>query len=261
MVAITAVILTYNEAPNIARTLSNLDWLSRIVVVDSFSADGTADLVRGNPKARIFTRKFTTHAEQWNYALAETGIDTEWVLALDADYQVPREFREEVAGLTDSPEVAGYRARFTYCINGRPLRGTLYPPVTVLFRRAGARYIQDGHTQRIQVQGQVRDLESPLLHDDRKPMSSWIQSQNRYMRLEAAKLLSTPADQLRWPDRVRRMRVVAPFAVLVHCLIFKGLILDGRAGLFYTAQRVFAEMMLSIYLLSRDIGLEPNAGG
>jgi glycosyltransferase involved in cell wall biosynthesis len=260
MVEITAVILTFNEAANIARTLSNLDWLARIVVVDSFSADATAELVRSNPKARLFTRKFTTHAEQWNYALTETGIDTEWVLALDADYQATPAFAQEVANIADSADVSGYRAGFRYCINGRELRGTLYPPVTVLFRRKGARYIQDGHTQRIQVEGPVRDLKNPLLHDDRKPMSSWIQSQNRYMRLEAEKLLSTASAELRWPDRIRRMRVVAPFAVLVHCLIFKGLILDGRAGLFYTVQRVFAEMMLSVYLLSHDLGLEPNAG-
>ncbi len=261
MVAITAVILTFNEAPNIARTLSNLDWVRDIVVVDSLSTDETQGLIRANAKARLFTRKFTTHAEQWNFALSETGIETDWVLALDADYQVTQEFRAEVAALSESAEIGGYRAGFTYCINGRPLRGTLYPPVTVLFRRDGSRYVQDGHTQRIAVSGKVGDLESRLLHDDRKPMSSWIASQNRYMRLEAAKLLSTPSAQLRWPDRIRMMRVVAPFAVLVHCLFFKGLILDGRAGLFYTAQRVFAEMMLSVYLLSHDLGLEPNAGG
>lgn len=261
MIGITAVILTFNEAPNIARTLSNLDWVRDIVVLDSLSSDATPELVRANPKARLFSRKFTTHAEQWNFALEQTGIGTDWVLALDADYQVTPEFREEVASLEDAAQAAGYRARFSYCIAGRRLRGTLYPPVTVLFRRKGARYVQDGHTQRVQVQGQVSELSSPLLHDDRKPMSSWIASQNRYMRLEAAKLLSTPSAQLRWPDRIRRMRVVAPFAVLVHCLFFKGLILDGRAGLFYTAQRVFAEMMLSVYLLSHDLGLEPNAGG
>ncbi len=44
---------------------------------------------RSRPPSRTsgsFKRAFTTHAEQWNFGLEQTGITTEWVLALDADY-------------------------------------------------------------------------------------------------------------------------------------------------------------------------------
>ena len=55
-------------------------------------------------------------------------------------------------------------------------------------------------------------------------------------------------------SRVRCTRVLGPVAVAVHCLFVKGLVFDGRAGLFYTAQRVTADMILSMHLLRRDLG-------
>jgi glycosyltransferase involved in cell wall biosynthesis len=251
--SLSVVILTFNEAPNIERTLSALSWAGDIVVVDSLSTDLTVEIARRFPAVRIFSRPFDTHAKQWNFALQETGMTSEWVLALDADYQVPAGLVEELRALAPPDEVAGLRAQFIYCVNGVPLGGTLYPPVTVCFRRTRSAYVQDGHTQRIQVDGAVRDLESRLLHDDRKPLSRWLSSQERYMRLEAAKIRSTPFSALRTADRVRKLRVVAPLLVLLYCLFGKRLVLNGWAGVHYTLQRVVAEAILSLCMIEGDL--------
>src|SRR5690349_23826295 len=93
---ITPVILSFNEAPNIGRTLERLVWANRVVVVDSFSDDETGSIVARYLKAEMFQRRFDSHANQWNFAIHETGIDTDWVLALDADYQVPDELVREL---------------------------------------------------------------------------------------------------------------------------------------------------------------------
>jgi len=250
---ITPVILTFNESPNIDRTLGRLGWAGDVVVLDSHSADDTLERAAAHPAVRTFKRRFDRHADQWTHAVNETGIRTDWVLALDADYVLTEELVEELRSLRPGPDVAGYRARFVYCVYGRRLRGSLYPPVTVLYRRDRARYVQDGHTQRIQVDGPVLDLEAPILHDDRKPLSSWLASQNRYMKLEAELLRDAPWSELRWPDRIRKLRVVAPFFVLLYCLVLKGGLLDGRAGWFYAFQRLISETTLSLHLLRRDL--------
>src|SRR5437870_180064 len=96
---ITPLILTYNEAPNIGRTLAQLRWAKDIVVVDSFSADKTRTAVSELPQARIFKREFDTHERQWNFGLNETGIESEWILALDADYVLTNEFIDELRSL------------------------------------------------------------------------------------------------------------------------------------------------------------------
>lgn len=250
---ITPLILTFNEAPNIARTLERLSWARDLVVVDSGSTDATREILARYPQVRVFERPFTTHAEQWNFALQSTSIVTDWVLALDADFVLSQELVEELAALEPAPDTAGYLASFIYCIGGRALRGAAYPPVVVLFRRAGALYLQDGHTQRVRCGGRVEHLKARIAHDDRKPIGHWLAAQSRYMRLEAEKLARTPAASLGWLDRLRRLIVVAPPAMFVYCYFVRGGLLDGWAGLFYAVQRTGAEAILSLYLIERRL--------
>jgi hypothetical protein len=249
---ITPLILTRNEASNIGRTLEQLRWARDIVVVDSFSDDETVGIASSFPSVRVYRREFESHERQWSFGAQETGITTPWILALDADYFLGEDFTAELNLLRPPPHIAGYSARFVYCVNGKRLRSGIYPPVTVLYRREGASYAQDGHTQKLQLSGTVGNLRSPILHDDRKPLSHWFQSQVRYTELEAKKLLAAEAGSLRWIDLIRRWRIIAPPAMLLYCLVLRGGVLDGWAGFYYAFQRAVAELMLSLYLLEHS---------
>jgi len=242
---ITPLILTFNEAPNIARAIEGLSWAREVVVVDSFSDDETVQIAASFRNVRVVQREFDCHRNQWEFGLKETGISTPWVLALDADYVVTEELVSELNTLQPIPETAGYRARFIYCINGKKIRSGIYPPVTVLYRREAARYVQDGHTQRVALEGAIEDLRAPLLHDDRKSFKRWFNSQSKYTELEAQKLLASDSASLGLPDRLRRWRIIVPPAMLVYCLVVRGGILDGWAGFYYAFQRAMAEFMLS----------------
>ncbi|MBI4783102.1 MAG: glycosyltransferase family 2 protein [Oscillatoriophycideae cyanobacterium NC_groundwater_1537_Pr4_S-0.65um_50_18] len=243
---ITPVILTFNEALNIERTLSHLTWAKQIVVVDSYSTDDTLEILKAYPQVRVFQRRFDTHANQWNYGLSQA--QTEWILSLDADYVLTEALVQELSALSAAAD--SYSVRFQYCIFGQPLRGAILPPRTILFRKDKATYVDDGHTQLLQVNGSTAMLSSYIRHDDRKPLSRWLWAQDRYAILEAQKLRETPLDQLSWNDRIRRYQVIAPLLVLFYCLILRRGILDGRAGWYYAFQRMLAETLLSIHLLS-----------
>jgi len=247
----TPVILTFNEAPNIARTLGKLGWARDIVVVDSGSTDETIAICKATPNVRLFHRSFDEHASQWNFAIHETNIVSEWVLALDADYVLSDGLVDELIALKPSAGIDGYDARFRYCVFGRALSGSLYPPVTVLFRRQHGRYKKDGHTQRLTVAGTVSSLASEIFHDDRKPFSRWLSSQDRYATLECGLLAETQMRHLRWKDKIRKMILLAPLMTPVYCLIVKRGLLDGWAGLYYAAQRTIAELILSAKLIER----------
>jgi hypothetical protein len=194
---------------------------------------------------RVVQRAFDSHQNQWEFGLKETGISTPWVLALDADYVVTADVIAELKTLQPHNPTAGYRAKFVYCINGKRLRSGIYPPVTVLYRRESATYVQDGHTQRVAVDGAIEDLHAPLLHDDRKSFKRWFNSQAKYTELEAQKLKAADPASLGRTDRLRRWLIVTPPAILVYCLIVRGGILDGWAGFYYAFQRATAELMLS----------------
>ena len=246
---ITPVILTRDEEANIARTLGQLRWAGDIVLVDSVSTDDTVNIARGFPNVRAIERPFDTHAGQWTFALQQ--VRTPWFLALDADYFLPGELIREVEALKVPSGVRGYRAAFRYAIGGRPLRASLYPPRIILASTAHASFSQDGHTQRLHVDGEVGELRAHVIHDDRKSFERFVARQKTYMRQEAAKLRAADPRSLNLAARIRKLIVVAPFAVLVHTLFVKGLILDGLPGLRYAWERFVAELILSRELVRR----------
>lgn len=247
--SITPLILTYNEEANLARTLDRLTWADRIVVIDSESGDDTRRIAQSYPQVDFITRPFDDHTSQWNFGVDQ--VKTEWVLALDADYIISDAFTRELSALDDTHWVGG-QASFRYCIFGQRLRASLYPPRIVLFRREDGRYVQDGHTQRLSIAGPVKDLQTPIDHDDRKSLRHWLSSQKRYVHPEVEKLRGEEATN-RLPDRLRKTRVLAPLVTPLYCLFVKGLILDGWPGWYYTLQRTYAELLLALELLDRDL--------
>ena len=246
---ITPLILTYNEESNLERTMNQLSWASDIVVVDSFSTDDTTKIAGNFPQARVFQREFDSHQRQWTFGLTNTDIKTQWVLALDADYVLTDELISELRNLQPEAGVNGYTAEFVYCLNGKRLRCGIYPPVNVLYRATEAAYEQDGHTHRVSIKGDIRPLRSKILHDDRKPLRRWLLSQVNYAQLEAQKLQTSSLGNLPFFDRIRRWRIVAPAGMFFYCLVIRGGLFDGWAGLFYAFQRTLAELMLSLHLL------------
>src|ERR1700674_2164410 len=165
MIPLAALILTRNEQENIGRTLSAIRWIDKVVIVDSFSSDETAQVAQASrPNVRILQREFDTHATQWNFGLGQ--IDTEWVLTLDADYEVSADLADEIKHLSPPEEVVGYEAVFEYRVFGRSLRASVYPPRVVLFRAKHCSYYDDGHTQRLRANGTVRSLGGKIYHDD-----------------------------------------------------------------------------------------------
>ena len=244
---ITPVVLTRDEETNIGRTLGQLRWAREVLVVDSESSDRTREIAASFPNARIAIRRFDDFAGQWSHAASM--IKTGWLLALDADYVVTEALAAELDALAPPPDVDGYEAAFRYAINGHPLRGALYPPHIVLVRRGAATFAMDGHAYRIRVPGRVERLRHPIIHDDRKDLRRFIARQKKYMREEAAKLRALPWRAANRTAKIRKLRVVAPFAVALHTLLVKRAVLDGRAGWRYALERVLAEVILSWELI------------
>lgn len=246
---ITPLILTRDEAPNIARTLGQLAWAKEVVIVDSLSTDETLSIAAQFPNVRIVQRAIDTLAEQANFGLEQ--VKTPWVLALDADYFVTEELVRELAELRPAAGTHAYIGGFDYAVGGRRLRASLYPPRVVLLHREHARFWQDGHAHRVRVGGETGQLRGRIVHDDRKSLRRFVERQRKYMRQEAEKLRGADPKSLNLAAKIRKLVVVAPFAVLIHTLFVRGLILDGFAGLHYTFERVLAELILSRELLRR----------
>lgn len=248
---ITPMVLTLNEVENVRYTIEKLLWTPRIVVIDSGSTDGTLETLSHYPQVEVIHRPFDNFANQCNFGLSQ--IRTEWVLSLDADYELSDELVREVHELSVPKDVTGYQARFVYRIHGRPLRGSLYPRRTVLYRARAAHYTNEGHGHRVLLPGEVRCLRGAIYHDDRKPLARWFSSQQGYARLEADFLLNAEPQSLSHNDRIRRLGWLAPVLVLPYVLVAKGCGLDGWAGWYYALQRLLAEGTIALELLDRRL--------
>ena len=247
---ITPLILTRNEEANIGRTLAALDWAKRVVVLDSGSTDETPRIARTFHNVDWRCRAFDTHAKQWGYGIHNTNIDTDFILALDADMIVPTEFIDEFeTSFLVSDGWVGGTVGFRFLVNGRSLIASVYPRQLRVFRRDSVILSQVGHSQRFDINGPVYRFGTRILHDDRKPLDRWIDAQVRYSLLEQDRIVS--GQQRRWRDRLRYAGVM-PYLAGLWAYVRAGGPFVGKAALQYALGRIAYEALLGIRLLDNN---------
>lgn len=247
---VTPLILTYNESPNISRTLGSLQWAERVVVVDSGSTDDTESIAKSFSNVSWYVRPFDCHRMQWLYGIKETDIRTDYILALDADMLVPQAFVKEMDDKLLTKDFDGAITPFRYLIMGRELSGSILSAQLRVFNRNKVTVGQEGHTQQFNVGDKVYRFRSPLLHDDRKSLERWVASQLSYSRLEADRMLSGSCTRLR--DRIRHSGLMPPIAATL-AYIRAGGPFRGRAAARYAYERAAYECLLAIRLQSEQM--------
>jgi glycosyltransferase involved in cell wall biosynthesis len=194
--AITAVILTFNEAIHIERCLARLAPLgARLVVVDSFSTDGTVEIAR-QMGAEVLQNPFVNHAAQFQWGVDEARMAEGWVLRIDADeYLEPAlidEIRDQLDSLPD--EVAAVSFRRKVLFQGKWIRwGGYYPTVLTRLWRAGAAHIEqrwmDEHV--VVERGETQLFRrGDLVDDNLHEIAHWTDKHNKYTTRQMIEFLS-----------------------------------------------------------------------
>ncbi len=141
---ITAIVLTYNEDLHIKRCLESLDqYVSKIYVIDSFSEDTTCEIATSLGASVVRHKWPGNQAEQFNWALDNLNIETEWVLRLDADEYLLAELIDELRGRVPSlpKDITGVEFKRRHIFMGKWVKHGIYPVVMLrLFRRGSGRY-------------------------------------------------------------------------------------------------------------------------
>lgn len=186
---ITVIIMTKNEEKNIEKCICSAEQIaSRILVIDSGSTDKTLDLAEKCGAETIF-HEWPGHAKQFNWALDNCNISTEWVFRLDADERISESLAKEIlVKLSDqaSSNVDGYEMRWRIYFMNKWIRhgGTHKPYFLRLFRYGKGRVEEKLMDEHIIVHGKVMKMKHDLIHYDYKGLDSWLNKHIWYSQLE-----------------------------------------------------------------------------
>jgi glycosyltransferase involved in cell wall biosynthesis len=230
---VTATVITFNEATHIEACLASVAWADEVIVVDSGSTDGTADLARAKG-ARVLVKDWPGYSNQKNFAAEQAAND--WILSVDADERVTPELAAEIKQtLTTEPVPSGFRIpRVTWHL-GRWIRTTdWYPdPQLRLYDRRRARWKAKSVHESVAADGPVGRLTNDLQHYAYRDISHHHLTMDRYTTLSAKEMA----------EAGRRASVfdlvLHPVAAFLRNYILRRGILDGVPGLIISSMNAY----------------------
>ncbi len=188
---ITALVITYNEIGYIEQCIQSVSFADEIIVVDSYSDDGTFEFLTTLPNVKVIQRPFENFTNQKSFALAQASYD--WVLFLDADEVVTPSLRKEIKKVVSTEgQCVAYWCYKKFMFRNRPLHfcGWRTDKNYRLFRKSKVRFT----TKRIvhetlEVDGKTSILEEKLIHFSYKNYRDYKSKMIQYGRLKAKEAL------------------------------------------------------------------------
>ena len=261
---IAGVVLTLNEEKDLPRALQSLSWCDELVVVDSGSTDRTQEVAEkcgAHFVQHIQTPPFLI-TEQRNWALEHSGIQSEWVLFLDADEMVGEVLAEHVLHLIySSSDLDAYELTPRYWFLGKWLKRTQgFPNWHPRLVRRGRAFFDGGVWESFSAGAKIGRIHEPYEHYAfSKGLDDWILRHLRYASWEAKKILIHK--QTRQLDSfgtgrslfLRRLAAdflpIRPLMRFAQKYIFQAGFSEGWQSLLYCLMISFYDLMIIIKII------------
>lgn len=195
MLDITVVILTFNEEIHIERCISNAKRFAKdVFVVDSFSTDKTVEIAE-NMGAKVCQHPWKYPADQFNWALKNLPIQTEWVWKQDADEWLTDELIAELYDkIPNTPDgVNAYTAQCLRKFMGKEIKHGIIPLILLRLFRFKYGSVEDKMMdEHVMIsEGKIGCLDHAFYDDNLNGLTWWTNKHNNYATKEAAELLIT----------------------------------------------------------------------
>lgn len=240
MSKLTAIVTTFNEAGQIEGCLERLGFADEVLVVDSFSEDGTPEIAR-RLGAKVVQHEYESPAAQKNWAIPQA--EHEWVLIVDADEWVTEGLAEEVSRVVrGGGGDDGYEVKRRNFFLGREIRycGWQNDWVLRLFRRDQGRYVERQVHEKMAVGGRVGRLRGRLIHHSYRSLDDYWRKLRRYAEWNAQ-------------EARRQGARVSPIYMMFHpglrfwkSFLVRGGFLDGGHGLALS-------LLTAVYAVAKDV--------
>lgn len=250
--SLTVIILTYNEEMHISRCIDSVSFADEVVVVDSFSTDKTTAIAQ-QKGAKVFQNPFVNQAVQFNWALANCNIQSDWILRIDADEYIDNNNNLDLKlFLSQLPnDVNGLHISRKIVFMGQPLNhGGWYPKWNLRIFKNGKGACEnrwmDEHI--VLSEGRSERLQLDFVDENLNELSWWINKHNSYASREAIdyflkqdedaannvqpRLFGNEAERKRWLKQKYQTfpLFIRPFFNFAYRYFLKLGFLDGKAG-------------------------------
>lgn len=187
---LSAIVITKNEAANIAACLDSVAFCDERIVVDSGSQDDTVKIATA-AGAQVVTHAWAGFGPQKNFALSLARGD--WVLSIDADERVSPALAGEILTAIDGAQADAYEFARLSTFLGRPMRHSGWFPdyVLRLFRRDRARFSDNLVHERVLCSGRVGRLTAVLDHHPVRRIEDAIARVDSYSTAGAQMLVAS----------------------------------------------------------------------
>ena len=223
---ISAVVIAYNDAPNMHRCLGSLHWVDEIIVVDSYSTDGTTEICL-EYTSKVFHYPFQGFGALRNQAITHATYD--WIFSLDTDEWTTTEIQQEITSLLagEPHEQAYFVPRRNYFLGRWIKHCGWYPDYRQpqLFHKTHMRYRNDLVHEGFEVKGKTGVLQSHIEQIPFRTLDQYFGKMDRYSTLRARGMHAAG-------DRFYAHQLFShPIFTFIKMFVFRGGILDRRPGL------------------------------
>ena len=187
---ISAVVIAYNDEPNMRACLETLAWADEIVVVDSYSTDAT-EKISLEFTDQVYQHEFKGFGKLRNEAVSRARNN--WVFSLDTDERATSEVCQEIKEIVrqDSSADAYFIPRQNYFLGRFIKHSGWYPDYRQpqLFRKSKMRYREDLVHEGFELDGRIGYLKEHVLQYPFRDLDHYLEKMDRYSDLMAKRML------------------------------------------------------------------------
>ncbi|MFT5846586.1 glycosyltransferase family 2 protein [Psychroserpens sp.] len=223
---ISALMITFNEINHIEEVIGNLSFADEIIVIDSYSTDGTFEKLSEMSNVKVLLREFKNFADQRNYALEQANC--EWIFFIDADERLTQDSQKELVETTKHPNgIEAFKIPRKFMFNNKVMRfsGLQTDRVFRLFKKGVTKYREDKLVHELlDFHGEFKILKHDMLHYSFSDYESYKRKTEHYGLLKAQELLRNG----KRPNWIHFY--IKPAYKFLANYVFRLGILDGKEG-------------------------------
>ncbi len=252
------VMISLNEAHNMEAVLENIsDIADEVFLLDSYSKDQTVEIALKHG-VKVYQRKFVGFGDQWDYAVNQLPITSEWTMKLDPDERFTDTLKANLLKALDEKKDGTLSVTRRLWFLGKPM--PVKQKILRVWRTGMCSFGDVLINEHPIADGENSLLEGDLEHHDSPSLDHWIAKQNKYSTAEAKiihenlnlstepNLFGSGLERRMFLKKIYRHIPGRHLLMFMYCFVIMGAWKAGKTGFHWAMLRVWLFRVIEIKL-------------